>query len=462
MRTVLFTSTFILFFYVLGFSQTKDTNLKEETNTYKDTSSEMTETQFYNSLNQQFTYIISGQSKSSIGNFASLDVNNAEAILSGSIKINGSSIFGIKAIGTESDGVMALFNNTKINTKVSLDLQFNTLINLFFKPYIIFDDAKWKRYNDNYKLIMNKYQNINNSISNRYRRDTASLKQKDVALKFLIDSLTAESLSESNYFRKESIVEKIDNLEAQRDSINYLKDNFPRFSTKRLEILQKRSEELRNNDLDLDISSFKLGWLSFGYKIQDNRFNYFNSLLSFEDQVSKNEFICHEVRIQYSVYNWNNASFESYFWSLGSAFSYTDNFSDLSSIDISEEKNYGPNPNDRISTGKFTAYQGEYKKHLKNLKFYGNVFWFLFNDNNFALHFFPEINSTFSEKKPVWNAGTGLLFCFKKSDDKSSIINAEIFCNFLDLFYAKDIKYKPLQRYDLGIVFSLPIHFKSL
>ncbi len=76
-------------------------------------------------LNQQFSNLITGQTKNSIGNFASLDLTDGKVDFAGNIISNKGSVFTAKASGAVSDGIFSLFNNSTLNTQFSLDLQYN-------------------------------------------------------------------------------------------------------------------------------------------------------------------------------------------------------------------------------------------------------------------------------------------------------------------------------------------------
>src|SRR5437762_3569648 len=55
-------------------------------------------------LNQQFSNLITGQTKNSIGNFASIDLTKAEVAFAGNLIFADASVLTIKANGSISDG----------------------------------------------------------------------------------------------------------------------------------------------------------------------------------------------------------------------------------------------------------------------------------------------------------------------------------------------------------------------
>ena len=70
-------------------------------------------------INQQFGDLINPQSSNNIGNFASLDLKEAEVNFAGNVIFNNGSILGIKASGAVSDGFLSVFNSNKLNAEAA-------------------------------------------------------------------------------------------------------------------------------------------------------------------------------------------------------------------------------------------------------------------------------------------------------------------------------------------------------
>ena len=302
-------------------------------------------------LNQQFTNLITGKSKNSIGNFASLNLKESEVSFSGCTIFPNNSVLTVKVSGAVSDGMFAIFSNSKLNTEVALGIQYNYL-------------APGKK------------------------------------------------------------------------SLSYLDDDTSK------------------------ITGFRFGWFSVGYKIQNNSFRLIDTSAVFANQITKTNFVSHELRLQYSYYKWSSSAWESYYLCGGFAFSYGNNLSDLTTTEVSEVKYYGPNPYERTTTEKYNAYIGMYKKDIKSLRIYGDCYGFMLDENKLAFHFYPELNIR-DKVQPMVNIGVGILVSFKDADDKSSVVNAEVYWNALDVFNASNSSYSLLERNKIGINFSFPIKFKT-
>lgn len=174
----------------------------------------------------------------------------------------------------------------------------------------------------------------------------------------------------------------------------------------------------------------------------------------------KEEFVSHVFGVQYSWYNWNSTdSFKTFYWTNGLNFSYTNNFGDLTKLEISETQEFGTTLGERNSTTKFNVYTGDYKEKIKGVELYSDFYYFLFHNNQAAFHIYPQY-VFLDNLKPRLNFGLGLLFAFKdvKKENKS-IVNAELYYNFLDLFKSTDTDYKLFERNDIGIRLTFPINF---
>ena len=194
-------------------------------------------------------------------------------------------------------------------------------------------------------------------------------------------------------------------------------------------------------------------------KIQNNSFRLFNPSATYQNQVTDSSFISNEVKFQYSFYNWTKEKYKTYFYCIGLSLALSDNLGQLSRREINEVSNYGPNVNDRTITKKYNVYTGKYINNLKQARIYADYYHFLFDNNIAALHIYPECTFRTSNK-PLYNLGFGFLFAFKdaKKDDKS-VLNAELFYNFIDLAKNTDTELSLLERNNIGIRFAFPINF---
>lgn len=475
-------------------------------------------------INQQFGNLINPQSNNNIGNFASLDLKEAEVNFGGNIIFKNGSILGIKAKGAVTDGFLPVFSNDKLNTKLGLDIQYNFLD--FKKKSIIYDNSTCEKYLTLKKKVENDYEikkieiengqkkillqieieNLNKQVASlennlEIKKIEIEKEQNKLLLQIEIEKiakqialmeaklpsligLSKDSLNIEILKTKQAISFKknqLDNQAQTNNSIGLPKDslmieilktkkelaykndqltNLPSKEALLFELDNWKASEIIKAQTEVKIYGFKIGWFSLGYGITNNAFKLFDGTLTPDKQISKYNYANHSLRLQYNFYNRTPASYESYFISVGTALSLQDNFSDLTKVEINETKNYGTNPNDRFITTKYNAYQGTYSKDLKSLSLYADFYWFLFDDNKGAFHFYPE-QKIVENLKPSTNLGFGFLMTFKNKEKTENIINSELYVNLLDVSDNKNSTEKLFTRSSYGIRFTFPINFNS-
>lgn len=404
-------------------------------------------------INQQFGNLINPQSNNIIGNFASLDLKEAEVNFAGNIIFNNGSILGIKARGAVSDGFLSVFNNNKLNTKLGIDIQYNFLD--FKNKSIIYDHSTSEKYHALKVKVQQDYE---------LKKIEIEKEQKKILLQIDIQKVTNQitllnkKLSGLNGLSKDSLNIEILKLNQELVFKNAQLKTLPSIDASLNELENWKANEIIKAESEVKLYGFKLGWFSIGYSITNNAFRFFDGTLSPDRQISKTNYANHTLKLQYSFYNKTPVAYESYFLSLGAAASIQDNFSELSKVEINEVKNYGLNLNDRFITSKYNAYQGIYTKDLKSLSFYGDCYWFLFDDNKGAFHFYPE-HQIIENLKPTTNLGFGFLLAFKNKEKTSNIINSELYVNLLDVFDNNNAAEKLFARSNYGIRFTFPINF---
>lgn len=413
-------------------------------------------------LNQQFSNLITGQSNTKIGNFASLDLTDPSVSFAGNIISKNGSVFSMKVNGSVSDGFFSIFNNSKLNTQISLDLQYNFL-NLN-KLVLISNADSVRQYNDQVAAI--KFSFEESFISIERRRDIAALEKSKISLNNAYDSLrnVFDLLNKAPNSKKDMVtIASLDFLMAKTmhlyDSTEAALNNLVLKSTLLRNLKSKTIQKLRGLSFQSAVEGFSFGWFSVGYKVNNNSFKFFDPTLAIGLQVADTSFVSHEFKFQYSHYKFTPVSNQSRFYDLGIDFTYADNFSSLTKKEISETTNYGLNPGDRSSVSKYDVYQGLYKKNQAGLIFFADYYYFIFQNNIGAIHINPEWRIANGEK-PIGDLYTGFLFSFKDSKTDNAVVNAELYYKFLDIFKTTDTEYKLFERNNIGIRFTFPIKFK--
>jgi hypothetical protein len=437
------------------------------------TTDTLTSREFNDIINKQFSNLITGRITNTIGNFAALDIEKTKVNFAANhIQKNGN-VFALNASGGISDGFFNIFNNSELNTNVSLDLQYH-FINRKKRLKIVYD------YFQNKEL-----KNKENEIKEIYSKDSLFIANKHERNILLMDNFRLESLKDKLGGKRASLInnrisinnnDSLSIVNAYIDSLDYeislidLKTKSINNKLKvisdttwiddnKLEIGNKRADALDRVDRrNLDIKGFRFAWLSIGYMVRRDVFKIFNSSLDFSNQIRNENFISHEFRIQYSIYHWSDDYFKTYFVSGGISYGYKNNISDLNKTEISEVTNYGVNVNDRTTTETYTAYVGEYINGQNQLNGCADLYYFLFSKNQVGVHFYPQVRLT-KGQKPIYSIGFGLLFPFKDKKNEKSIVNAEIYYNWVDISKSTENSYNLFKRNNIGLRFAFPINF---
>lgn len=407
---------------------------------------EALDTQVFNRiLQKEFYNLLSPQSNNNFGNFASLDLQESEVNFGGSRMFNNGSVLGIKANGGVSDGFLPIFSNNKLNPKMGLDIQFNFLINRH--STMEFPQKNLDEYNANKREINYEYELRQLKIRSNNQRYL--LKTTISARDSLINSLSKTLTNFSDTLRLDSL--RI----VQRKATDELK-NYPQPAKETFNLNNWRAEQLKEAENKIKVRGFVAKWISFGYGLNSNGFKLFDGTLAPGSQISKHQSANHTLRTQYNYYNKSDKGL-SIFLSAGFSYSIRDNFSDLSKIEINETKNYGTNPGERVVSSKYIAYQGTYNTNLQVASLFGDAYFFLFNQNNTALHIYPA-HFFGNNLTPFTNIGLGILQAFK--DKTNNIVNAELYANLTDIFNNKASNQNISARSEFGMRFTFPFEFK--
>ena len=420
-------------------------------------------------INTHFGNLINPQSNNIIGNFASIDINEAKVNFAGNIVFNNGSVLGVKARGEIIDGLLPVFSNSKLNSGFGMDVQYNFLD--CRKKSIIYDNAGYIRYSEKIAKITWEYMVREIEIEYENRKNELNIEinklQYDLALKTKALDIM-RSLHETNKnFDRDSLLFQIKRVEIETKKLEsellFMREEMitlPSGNALLFEMENRRNEEMRDAGSELEVYGFSMGWFSIGYGIFNNSFRLFDPDLQFDQQLSKASFASPTLRLQYNYYRLTPAAYESYFVSFGTSFSIEDNLTSLTRVQIEETKELGTNPGERQSTVKYSAYSGSYKKDLAALAIYGDFYYFLFADNKGAVHFYPE-HMIIRGNKSFTNLGFGFLLTFRNRDNSANLINSEIYIHLSDISGNWHTEEKLISRSTFGLRFTFPIKFST-
>jgi hypothetical protein len=106
------------------------------------------------------------------------------------------------------------------------------------------------------------------------------------------------------------------------------------------------------------------------------------------------------------------------------------------------------------------VFQGSYENNLLTATLNADFYYFLFEDNKAAIHFYPEQRIA-KGIEPITNLGLGFLLTFKNQSNSNNIINAEVYASLLDVANNRNSDNNLLTRSSYGLRFTFPINFNS-
>jgi hypothetical protein len=409
-------------------------------------------TQFYQIVRKQFSAIINSSGKNTIGNYASADIKNGQLAFNATKTFKNSNMLSVNANGGVTDGFFAIFNQTKINSNIGIDIKYNMLI----KPMSLSFNAKTEIHRLQNRLdsieTLNKYNNI------IYQHYVESLHKKLELLNSEINMLTSQPTQQLSERESATMGYQlaIKNLEA--DSLRL-----------KLHTLKPVTDVCKGNkgqaylDKKEAVDEFKytgicFQWISIGAGIQNNSFNQYDpNQPNLASQLSSQNYTTWNIVAEWNRFKWSQYSNFSYYILVGGRFSVEDNFSDLTKVELNDTNQNSDMVTQRTVTKKVTAFRGDYQTNLIGGKLYIDFYKFLWG-NDAALHIYPEVNFK-QDRSPLYNAGIGLVYSFKDAADKGgkAKINSELYFRLSDLSNIANSNLSFLGRNELGLRVSIPV-----
>jgi hypothetical protein len=415
----------------------------------------LTRAQFSTIVKKEFKAVINSSGKTTTGKYASADTKDGQLVFNTTWIDKNENMFSVNAHGGVTDGIFSIFNQTKINNNVGFDFRYNFMMKRWSS--LAYYDSELIKLSSRIKSSDEEY-NLNLTTHSHYREMLIrKLALLDMELKDLSRQMNDKGISSTEKTRIEyQSAEK--NL--QRDSI-LLKQQALYPETVMQKIYKVKNEHDRQLAAeDFEYNAVFMQWFSIGGGIQNNSFNHFDPAQpTLESQISKRNFTTWNLSAEWNIYNWHHYSRYTYFLQLGASFNISDNFNELSKMDLTDTNQFGTSLVSRTSTKKITAYKGDYQTKIIGGKVFLEYYKFLW-DNNTAFHIYPEIILQ-KDRKNLCNAGVGFLYSFQNANEKEkeAKLRAELYVNFTDLTDNLNTGKNFLKRNEFGLRVSFPISF---
>tara|TARA_R110002033_G_scaffold72897_1_gene124155 strand:+ start:104866 stop:106290 length:1425 start_codon:yes stop_codon:yes gene_type:complete len=449
-------------------------------------------------LPKSLSYFSTSNSFTSLGNFASLSTVDNTLNASFYFLSKNSSMYTVNVKGGATQGIATIFDEGELNSNASIGFEYRLLFSGktdvyagYNIPDILLIDEEIRKIEDDYNLKRLKllervnylskvidstdttqFLNIGNDIIDN------KLHPNDVKTIQKIDSIL-------NRYDRMSLTEFNKEEKAVREMIPELKE-YKIILEKRASTGGKQVYATEDNILiadknakinaakkkkkDLKPRYIRLNFLSFGYKATNNNFVRFVDSLVLSKQLVKTNYTSHDLFLSYNfisniknlesqnktIQNFDPSTYK--FLTLGAEFSYTNNQSSLSQVEVIDTK-YQNDGDSRVVNKTQKAFLGDYLEDLSSLNVFADYYSFFDKDSNFlAYHINPAM--IFRENsKPVATVQFGLLIPFKKKEDNKSNVNVELFYKIKDIFNTTENDNSLLNRNIIGVQTAFPFNF---
>ncbi|MTH13938.1 hypothetical protein [Flavobacterium sp. LC2016-01] len=472
---------FLVFFFILIHSIAHSQENENKTAEIIRTKESLSNEEFNKIIQTNFSKLITGQSANNIGSYAGVDIEKTEVTFSPTFILKNGNIVTGKMMGGISDGMYSIFNNSKLNTNISLEVQYHFLFNN--QPKIIYYykndldkqrealqkiDKEYKdalikidsSFDKKSRIIENNQLETDNKTADTKIKKLKKLKSdlKDSPIPKVQDSVTAYRELYDAQITVENIKKKQNQAKiTENDSLNKIFNKLK----ERLKIGNARAERLQENDISkLKVAGYRFAWFSMSAKLKNDDFRLLNPQEPYEKQITKDNYVSYEFKTQYSYINLNPSKNDKTTYLTSSlTMKYKSNFNDLKKVEVSQTNLTGTSSNQtRETVEKYFAYSGVYKTGITEINADIDFYHFPFRNSSIGFHLFP--NSKYTENlKPVYNAGFGVVFPFIDKKKDKSTINAELYYNAVNIFNSKDSDYSLIERNNIGIRLVFPISF---
>jgi len=404
-------------------------------------------------LKREFNAVINSSGKTTIGNYASADFKDGKVAFNATKNFKNGDMLSINASGGITDGFFSILNQTKINSNVGINFKYNFRLRSSSISFHTDEIEKLKK-----KISSAKVESLTSQTIHRH--DSILLERKISLLATEIMLINAKLKTTLDEEQKAKLEYQLALKNLQQDSATLTKQSFITETEVNDQSAIKERKAKAKALLDFEYTGISFQWISLGGGLSNNNFNQFlPRFSSLDSQMVKQNNVVWNMTIEYNLYKWNHYSRPTYYLLFGFMGSVDDNFGDLTKVEINDTNLYGSSLNQRSTIKKFNAYKGDYITKLLAAKFYVDYYKFFFK-NEAAIHIYPEANFAKS-RKPIYNAGIGLLYSFydMKDKEKKAKLNAELYFRLSDLPNNTGSKLKTFQRNELGLRLSIPISF---
>ena len=454
-------------------------------------------------LAKYLSYFSTGNSFSSLGNFAAVSTANNTLNASLSFLNDNNSMYTVDIRAGATQGIATLFDEGELNSNVSIGFQYRRLFSSKSNTYIGFNIPDQKLLEQQKQKINDDFNNKKLSLFKKLNSPKPKPSPADQIVLKKYKTPSGKAIDLKTHKDLVKVLSSIDSTLAKYDSMSFIDFDNEDDNTKQLvnDLRKYRDDLIKRTDINSNVifaeamtqliderdtklaevtkkenelkpRFIRLNFISFGYKATNNRFVRFIDSLSPDSQLDRINYISHNVNLSYNfVSNIKNvksnqnrditdfkASTYRYL-SIGAEFSLTDNQSSLEQVEVVDNR-FTNEDNTRVVNRTQNAFFGNYLDDLSSVTVFIDYFSYFDKKKNFtAFHLNPTM--IFRENvKPVANIQLGVLIPFKRRDNEKTIINVELFYRINDVFNTSNNANTLLNRNMIGLQTSFPFNIK--
>jgi hypothetical protein len=491
-KTLILSCFLLLLFYNNANSQSR----RDSINLKRDSAKLLTPKALNLVLNKALGNVASGQETgTSLANHAAFDPSAGSFLLNGYVPIfynNDSAAKRISflnfkiAAGLINGNAAKLFENTKLNSDVSIDLKYNFSLGWRGISYIETEKIKLhtqlailetQRKSDSNKVLVSydsatlltKIWSFDWSITVlKSNRETIQKKLDSVMAKASGFSGPPQVLDSLNKLYADSASKLIAALDKVKNDISdseFKKDSIQQVVKNNVTLAKARNRESekiyaqRKNDLILaaKLTSIHFGWFSAGFVLNKKTYFNFTDTAAFDNQIVKGELDAFNISLEYNYYHqWIDRNRILYL-NAGLITRKYNNLTELTTTTVNQTRTITNTAGDiqRTITKKYDAYT-EPVEEFRSVLLYANVYYFIGKRAPLGFHLFPEVDFQSNKKNPM-NIGIGGILALKDEKKDKNILNIEAYLKFKDVGNALDSEDKFYKRILVGIRVGLPI-----
>lgn len=440
-------------------------------------------------LTREFARVSTGNTFSTIGNFASISSKTETLSASLFFLTKSDNVINISVSGGATQGVATIFDEGDLNTNASIGVTYNLMLRKANNAIAInstaedvirleIENANRKYQKKVLALLKDDYiTDLDKDIITAQQTKAllqAKSQQEDANIKAFKKNLADAKVIQEAVNQKNAFDSQILDIDALITDMNGRKNAVDR--KKYYELINAYTVEneskvatLSNKIRDLKPDAVSFSWVSFGYTAKNNSFKLFDSSLDLEKQVFGEEYATQSLSLSYNHISNARAvvrsggeitSFQDKkreYLSVGAKFDYTNNLSSLKQVEIRDTEIIDQESG-RTKIKKQNAFSGEYEEDLNNLTAFIDYYNFIASNDIVAIHLNPIM--LFRENfKPVASFQFGVLLPFKDKAKQSTKVNLEVFYKVKDVFNTTNNDNALLNRNTIGIQASFPFNF---